>query len=116
MMTMTLATARLALSLLALAFAASDPPIYPGAKRDTPQALIEKSSGVEASATYVTTDSFAQVDSFYRAHGAEDTGARRISATSKRALYYFADSKSDVLILWPKDGTSDQTVIVISKE
>ena len=87
MMTMTLATARLALSLLALAFVATDPPIYPGAKRDTPQALIEKSSGVEVSATYVTTDSFAQVDSFYRAHGAEDTGARRISAGQQaRAL------------------------------
>ena len=113
---MTLVSARLALSLFALAFVAPEPPIYPGAKRDTPQALIEKSSGVEASATYVTTDSFAQVDSFYRAHGTEDTGARRISASSKRALYYFADSKSDVLIFWPKSGTSDQTSIVVSKE
>ncbi|MDQ2766324.1 MAG: hypothetical protein M3Y30_04130 [Gemmatimonadota bacterium] len=114
-MTMTLATARLALSMIALAFVAPGPPIYPGAQRDTPQALIEKSTGVEASATFVTKDSFAQVDSFYRAHGAEDTAARRISASSKRALYYFADSKSDVLILWPKSGTSDQTSIVISK-
>ena len=81
-MTMTLAPARFALAFIALAFAAPGPPVYPGAKRDTPTALIEKSSGVEASATYVTTDSFAQVDSFYRAHGAEDTAARRLSASS----------------------------------
>jgi hypothetical protein len=103
-------------SLFVLSLAGPEVPVYPGAMRDTPQALIEKSSGVEASATYVTDDPFAKVDSFYRAHAAEDTGARRISATSKRALYYFADSKSDVLILWPKDGTSDKTSIVISKE
>jgi hypothetical protein len=95
---------------------APGPPIYPGAKRDTPTALIQKTGGVEASATYVTGDAFEQVDSFYRAHGAEDTGARRVSAGSKRALYYFADSKSDVLILWPASGASDLTSIVISKE
>jgi hypothetical protein len=115
-MTMSLVSVRLALSVVALAWLAPGPPIYPGAQRDTPQALIEKSSGVEAAATYVTTDPFEKVDSFYRAHGAEDTGARRISTGSKRALYYFADSKSDVLILWPKSETSDQTSIVISKE
>jgi hypothetical protein len=115
-MPMTFISARLALSVVAIAWMAPGPPIYPGAQRDTPQALIEKSSGVEASATYVTSDLFAKVDSFYRAHGAEDTAARRISASSKRALYYFADSKSDVLILWPKSGSSDQTSIVISKE
>jgi len=113
---MTFVAARLAFFATALVFAAPGPPIYPGARRDTPQALIEKSSGVEASATYVTTDAFEKVDSFYRAHGAEDTGARRILTSSKRALYYFKDSKSDVLILWPKSGTSDQTSIVISKE
>jgi hypothetical protein len=113
---MPLATIRLTIAAAALLALAPSPPIYPGAKRDTPQALIEKSSGVEASATYVTPDPFEKVDSFYRAHGAEDTGARRISASSKRALYYFADSKSDVLVLWPKDGSSDQTSIVISKE
>jgi hypothetical protein len=115
-MRMSLSAARLALASVALLVLAPGPPIYPGAKRDTPQALIQKTSGVEASATYVTPDPFEKVDSFYRAHGAEDTGARRISATSKRALYWFADSKSDVLVLWPKDGTSDQTSIVISKE
>jgi hypothetical protein len=113
---MSLLSARLALSIVAIAWMAPGPPIYPGAQRDTPQALIEKSSGVEASATYVTTDPFVRVDSFYRAHGAEDTAARRNTASSKRALYYFADSKSDVLILWPKSATSDQTSIVISKE
>jgi len=113
---MTLPSVRLALALAALAFIAPGPPIYPGAQRDTPTALIQKDSGVEASATYVTADPFEKVDSFYRAHGAEDTGARRISTSSKRALYYFKDSKSDVLILWPKSGTSDQTSIVISKE
>ena len=113
---MTFVSARLALSFVAVLFVAPGPPIYPGAQRDTPQALIEKSSGLEASATYVTKDSFAQVDSFYRAHGSEDTAARRITTSSKRALYYFADSKSDVLILWPKSGTSDQTAIVISKD
>jgi hypothetical protein len=108
--------ARLSLAAVLLVLAPS-PPIYPGAKRDTPQALIQKSTGVEASATYVTPDAFEKVDSFYRTHGgAEDTGARRVSASSKRALFYFADSKSDVLVLWPKDGSSDQTSIVISKE
>jgi hypothetical protein len=115
-MTATLSAARLVLASVSLLLLAPGPPIYPGATRDTPQALIEKSSGLEASAAYVTTDPFARVDSFYRAHGVEDTGARRVSTSSKRALYYFADSKSDVLILWPRDGTSDQTSIVISKE
>jgi hypothetical protein len=113
---MTHVPARIVLFVGALAFTAPGPPIYPGAQRDTPQALIEKSSGVEASATYVTADAFEKVDSFYRAHGAEDTGARRVSTSSKRALYYFKDSKSDVLILWPQSGTSDRTSIVISKE
>lgn len=107
---------RLALAAAALLFFAPGPPIYPGAKRDTPQALVQKSTGVEASATYVTADPFERVDSFYRAHGAEDTGARRLSSGSKRALYYFADSKSDVLVLWPATSASDKTSIVISKE
>jgi hypothetical protein len=113
---MSIAIARLTLVAAALLALAPGPPVYPGAKRDTPQSLIEKSSGVEAAATYVTSDPFEKVDSFYRAHGSEDTGARRVSTSSKRALYYFADSKSDVLVLWPKDGSSDQTSIVISKE
>lgn len=107
---------RFAIASAMLLVLAPSPPVYPGAKRDTPQALIEKGSGVEVSATYVTADPFERVDSFYRAHGAEDTGARRVSASSKRALYYFADSKSDVLVRWPKDGSSDQTSIIISKE
>lgn len=115
-MTPSIVSVRLALAAATLLVLAPGPPIYPGAKRDTPKALIEKSSGVEASATYVTADRFEQVDSFYRAHGAEDTGARRVSSSSKRALYYFADSKSDVLILWPVSESSDQTSIVISKE
>ncbi len=113
---MSIAAARLILASALLAVAAG-PPIYPGAKRDTPNALIEKSTGVEASATYITADPFEKVDSFYHAHGgAEDTGARRLSASSKRALFYFADSKSSVLVLWPKDGSSDATSIVISKD
>jgi len=115
-MSSSITLVRAAVAVGTLLLFAPGPPVYPGAKRDTPKALVEKSGGVEASATYVTTDSFEQVDSFYRAHGAEDTGARRISAGSKRALYYFADSKSDVLILWPASGSSDQTSIVISKE
>jgi hypothetical protein len=115
-MIMSAVLARLALAAAALLLLAPGPPIYPGAKRETPTAMIEKGSGVEVSATYVTADPFEQVDSFYRAHGAEDTGARRMSASSKRALYYFADSKSDVLILWPASGSSDETSIVISKE
>jgi hypothetical protein len=113
---MSFVVARLTVAAAVLLGLAPSVPIYPGAKRDTPQSLIEKSSGVEAAATYVTPDPFEKVDSFYRAHGAEDTGARRVSASSKRALYYFADSKSDVLVLWPKDGSSDQTSIIISKE
>jgi hypothetical protein len=113
---MSLAAARLFFATAALLALAPSPPLYPGAKRDTPQALVEKSSGVEAPAAYVTSDPFEKVDSFYRAHGAEDTGARRVSASSKRALFYFADSKSDVLILWPRSGTSDRTSIVISRE
>ena len=107
---------RLALAAAALLAMAPGPPIYPGAKRDTPKSMVEKSSGVEVSATYITADPFEQVDSFYRAHGKEDTGARRISTSSKRALYYFADSKSDVLVLWPASEASEQTSIVISKE
>jgi hypothetical protein len=107
---------RFAVAPVVLLALAPGPPIYPGAKPATPQALIEKGSGVEASATYVTGDPFEKVDSFYRAHGMEDTAARRVSSGSKRALYYFADSKSDVLLVWPKDGSSDETAIVISKE
>jgi hypothetical protein len=113
---MSHAPVRLTLALATLFALAPGPPVYPGAKRDTPSALIEKSTGLEASATYLTADPFERVDSFYRARGAEDTGARRLSPGSKRALYYFADSKSDVLILWPASGSSDQTSIVISKE
>ena len=115
-MIMSAVSARLTFAAAALLLLASEPPIYPGAKRETPQALIEKRTGLEASATYVTADPFEQVDSFYRAHGVEDTGARRVSASTKRALYYFADSKSDVLILWPASGSSDKTSMVISKE
>jgi len=113
---MSLTAARFALAAVGVLALVPGPPIYPGARRDTPQSLTEKSSGVEGPATYVTPDPFERVDSFYRAHGSEDTGARRISSSSKRALYYFADSKSDVLVFWPKDGSSDQTSIVISKE
>ena len=112
---MPLTALRLAFPSALLLTLAPGPPIYPGAKPDTPTALIEKSSGVEVSATYVTADPFERVDSFYRAHGAEDTGARRVSASSKRALYYFAEAKAEVLLLWPKNGSSDQTSIVISK-
>lgn len=113
---MSVTTIRLTLAAVALLVLAPGPPIYPGAKRDTPTALIEKTGGVEASATYVTGDAFEAVDSFYRAHGKEDVGARRISAGSKRALYYFADSKSDVLVVWPGSGAGEMTSIVISKE
>ncbi len=115
-MTISLTTLRLALAAASLLVLAPAPPIYPGATRDTPQSMVEKSTGLETSATYATPDAFEKVDSFYRAHGAEDTGARRVSPASKRALYYFADSKSDVLVLWPKSGSSDETSIVISKE
>ncbi|MEP7086109.1 MAG: hypothetical protein ABI884_02145 [Gemmatimonadota bacterium] len=115
-MTLSAVSVRLTFAAAALLLLAPGPPIYPGARRDTPQALIEKSSGVEALATYVTADPFEAVDSFYRAHGTEDTGARRISSGSKRALYYFPDSKSDVLILWPGNSSSERTSIVISKE
>lgn len=114
-MTIPLTTLRLALAATSLLVLAPAPPVYPGATRDTPQSMVEKSTGLETSATYVTADAFEKVDSFYRAHGAEDTGARRVSAASKRALYYFADSKSDVLVLWPKNSSSDQTSIVISR-
>jgi hypothetical protein len=115
-MSMSLTSFRLAFAFAVLLALVPGPPVYPGAKRDTPTAMIEKGSGVEVSATYVTGDAFEKVDSFYRAHGSEDTGARRVSASSKRALFYFPDSKSDVLVLWPKDGSSDQTSIIISEE
>jgi hypothetical protein len=115
-MIISISHVRVALAALALLTVAPGPPIYPGAVRDTPKAMVEKSTGVEVSATYITADPFEKVDSFYRAHGAEDTGARRVAAGSKRALYYFAESKSDVLILWPASRSSDQTSIVISKE
>ncbi|MEO7038843.1 MAG: hypothetical protein ABI446_02485 [Gemmatimonadaceae bacterium] len=115
-MTIPLTTLRLALAAASLLALAPAPPIYPGARRDTPQSMVEKSTGLETSATYVTADAFEKVDSFYRAHGTEDTGSRRVSAASKRALYYFADSKSDVLVTWPKNSSSDQTSIVISKD
>lgn len=113
---MSLTVLRLAFASAVLLALVPGPPIYPGAKRDTPTAMIEKGSGVEVSATYVTGDPFEKVDAFYRTHGTEDTGARRMSASSKRALFYFPDSKSSVLVLWPKDGSSDATSIVISKD
>jgi hypothetical protein len=68
---MSLAAGRFLVASIALLMLAPGPPIYPGAKRDTPSSLVEKSSGVEASATYVTPDAFEKVDSFYRAHGAK---------------------------------------------
>lgn len=113
---MTIPVLRLALGYAALLVLAPGPPVYPGATRDTPRSMVEKSTGLEASVTYVTADRFEAVDSFYRAHGQEDSGARRMSPSNKRALYYFADSKSDVLIVWPKSETIDATSIVISKE
>ena len=112
---MTMSAARFALSLSLLLLAPA-PPIYPGAQRDTPETMVEKSSGLEVSATWATSDPFEKVDSFYRAHGVEDTGARRVTSGGKRALYYFSESKSDVLILWPKSASSDATAIVISHE
>ena len=115
-MTFPPAALRFALAATTLLVLAPGPPIYPGAVRDTPQSMVEKSTGLESSATYATPDAFEKVDSFYRAHGSEDTGARRVSAASKRALYYLAESKSDVLLLWPKNSSSDQTSIVISKD
>ena len=112
---MTISASRYALSF-ALLLLAPGPPIYPGAKRDLPESMVEKSTGLEASASWVTSDPFEKVDSFYRAHGLEDTGARRLSSGGKRALYYFTDSQSNVLIRWPKNRSSDSTTIVISKD
>src|SRR6476661_193765 len=79
---MTPFSGRTLMASIALLLLVPGPPIYPGAKCDVPTALIEKSSGVEASATYVTPDAFEKVDSFYRGLGTEDTAARRISPSS----------------------------------
>lgn len=103
---------RLSLAALALLFVAPGPPVYPGAKRDLPP-VASSTVGADATLFYVTSDVFEKVDSFYRAHGEEDTGSRRISPEAKRALYTFGDVKGEVLISWPRVGTLDQTTIMI---
>jgi hypothetical protein len=109
---MSAATIRLSLAALALLFIAPGPPVYPGAKQDLPP-VASSTVGADATRFYVTGDAFERVDSFYRAHGEEDTGSRRISSEAKRALYTFRDVKGEVLISWPRVGTLDQTTIMI---
>lgn len=113
-MTMPIAAVRLMLAA-ALLVLAPGPPVYPGATRDLPP-VASTTVGAEATLFYKTTDSFEKVDSFYRAHGTEDTGSRRISPSAKRALYSFKDSKGEVLITWPRVGTLDETTIMIYTE
>lgn len=105
-------TVRLSFAALALLSVAPGPPVYPGAKRDLPP-VASSTVGADATLFYVTTDGFEKVDSFYRAHGQEDTGSRRITPESKRALYSFTNVKGEVLISWPRVGTLDQTTIMI---
>lgn len=112
---MPLSTIRLALAAVALPFLAPGPPVYPGAKRDLPP-VASTTVGADATLYYMTADSFEKVDSFYRAHGIEDTGSRRVTPTAKRSLYSFKDVKGEVLISWPRVGTPDQTTIMIYAE
>ena len=112
---MTISILRLTLAALALPFLAPGPPVYPGAKRDLPP-VASTTVGADATLFYMTTDAFEKVDSFYRAHGVEDTGARRVTPTAKRALYGFKDMKGEVLITWPRVGTLDETTIMIYTE
>ena len=109
---MSVTVIRLTLAAIALVFVAPGPPVYPGAKRDLPP-VASSTVGADATQFYVTTDAFEKVDSFYRAHGEEDMGSRRISPEAKRALYTFKDVKGEVLISWPRVGTLDQTTIMI---
>jgi hypothetical protein len=111
-MIMSVTTIRLALAAAALLFMAPGPPVYPGAKRDLPP-VASSTVGADATLFYVTKDSFEKVDSFYRAHGIEDSGSRRVSPEAKRALYSFKDVKGEVLISWPRVGTLDETTIMI---
>jgi hypothetical protein len=39
-----------------------------------------------------------------------------VTAASKRALYTFKDAKGEVLISWPRVGTTDSTTIMIYPE
>jgi hypothetical protein len=112
MMIMSLTSIRLALVAVALPFLAPGPPVYPGAKRDLPP-VASTTMGADVTLFYMTGDSFEKVDSFYRAHGVEDIGSRRITAEAKRSLYSFKDVKGEVLISWPRVGTKDSTTIMI---
>ncbi|MGH7632350.1 MAG: hypothetical protein ACRENC_01375 [Gemmatimonadaceae bacterium] len=111
-MTMPITAIRHSIAAAALLFIASGPPVYPGATRDLPP-VASTTVGADATLFYKTSDSFEKVDSFYRAHGMEDTGSRRISPTAKRALYSFKDTEGEVLISWPRVGTLDETTIMI---
>ena len=112
---MSISAIRLTLAAIALPFLAPGPPVYPGAKRDLPP-VASTTMGADATLFYMTPDSFEKVDSFYRAHGVEDTGSRRITPTAKRSLYSFKDVKGEVLISWPRVGTTDETTIMIYTE
>jgi hypothetical protein len=105
---------RLVLASAALLFLGA-PPIYPGALPDAPP-VASSTVGAEATRYYVTPDAFEKVDAFYRSKGTEDTGARVVTAASKRALYTFKDATGEVLISWPRVGTTDSTTIMIYPE
>ncbi len=111
---MPIAACRLILAFAALLWL-TGPPIYPGARPDAPP-VASSTVGAEATRYYVTPDPFEKVDAFYRETGTEDSGARVITATSKRALYSFKDAKGEVLISWPRVGTRDSTTIMIYPE
>ncbi len=108
---MLISAGRLAISVAALVGLA-EPPIYPGARPDAPP-VASSTVGADATRYFVTPDSFEKVDSYYRGKGTEDTGARVVTATSKRALYTFTDTKGEVLISWPRVGTTDSTTIMV---
>lgn len=112
---MSITTIQLALAGAALLFLAPGPPVYPGATRDLPP-VASSTVGADATLFYQTRDSFEKVDSFYRAHGIEDTGSRKVTPSAKRALYTFKDVKGEVLVSWPRVGTLDETTIMIYTE
>jgi len=112
---MSVTAIQLTLAAATLLLVAPGPPVYPGAKRDLPP-VASSTVGADATLFYATRDSFEKVDSFYRAHGLEDTGSRRVTPKAKRALYSFKDVKGEVLISWPRAGTLDETTIMIYTE
>jgi len=109
-----LVVAALSLVLLCPCLAAVDVALYPGAVVDEQVSQSLRKANPE-NVVYSTTDSFDQVDEFYKKQGSEDLPhTRNISADSKYVLLRFPGKKFQIQLTWmavdKKHGTLIQMV------